>query len=290
MTARIFVRHRQAEIHEVEATGKMATGKSREQKFCFPRTTRRVVSVAHVINARVVDMYRVFESLDELVNIVEGAHGMPMTASCMVPRNEVLALLDELRNALPVEVDDAQDVLDKQDQILAEAAAQAEHTVATANAEATDMVEHARAEAERTLADADQRAADTIARAEADADHIVTKARDESDRTIALGNETYERAVAEGQAEQARLVSEAEVVSRANEEAHRIVDAANSESTRLRQECDDFVDSKLAQFEESLGGILRTVSADRTALRRGAGAVGSAGGAASSVRPRHYGD
>ena len=63
-------------------------------------------------------MYRVFESLDELVQHLEGAHGFPMTSNCVVPRHEMLALLDDLRNALPVEIDDAQDVLDKQDEIL----------------------------------------------------------------------------------------------------------------------------------------------------------------------------
>ncbi|MDN6130854.1 MAG: DivIVA domain-containing protein, partial [Corynebacterium casei] len=50
---------------------------------------------------------------------------------------------------------------------------------------------------------------------------------------------------------------------------------AHSESNRLRNECDEFVDSKLGEFEESLTGILRTVNSDRAALRRGAGASGS---------------
>ena len=63
-------------------------------------------------------MYRVFEALDELVQTVEQAYGVPMTVNCMVPRNEVLALLDDVRNAIPAELDDAQDVLDKQDEIL----------------------------------------------------------------------------------------------------------------------------------------------------------------------------
>ena len=62
-------------------------------------------------------MYRVFEALDELVQTLEQAYGVPMTANCMVPRNEMLGLLDDLRNALPVDLDDAQDVLDKQDAV-----------------------------------------------------------------------------------------------------------------------------------------------------------------------------
>src|SRR5258707_477131 len=52
-------------------------------------------------------MYRVFEALDELVTIVEEARGVPMTGSCVVPRGDVLELLDDVRDALPGEVDDA---------------------------------------------------------------------------------------------------------------------------------------------------------------------------------------
>ena len=46
----------------------------------------------------------------------------------------------------------------------------------------------------------------------------------------------------------------------------------------MRTECDDYVDSKLAEFEETLTGVLRTVSSDRSALRRGAGVSGGGRG------------
>lgn len=62
-----------------------------------------------------------------------------MTSNCLVPRHEMLALLDDLRNALPVEIDDAQDVLDKQDEIIRGAEERADNTINEANAQATDM-------------------------------------------------------------------------------------------------------------------------------------------------------
>ncbi|MBL3940611.1 DivIVA domain-containing protein, partial [Bacteroides thetaiotaomicron] len=77
----------------------------------------------------------------------------------------------------------------------------------------------------------------------------VERAHSESERLIASGNDQYQRAVEEGLAEQHRLVSESEVVRRANEEAPRVVDAAHADSNRLRAECDEFVDEKLAKFE-----------------------------------------
>ena len=63
-------------------------------------------------------MYRVFEALDELSAIVEEARGVPMTAGCMVPRGDVLELLDDIKDAIPGELDDAQDVLDARDAML----------------------------------------------------------------------------------------------------------------------------------------------------------------------------
>ena len=68
-------------------------------------------------------VYRVFESLDALVTVVEEARSLPMTSNCVVPRGEVLELLDDVREALPGELDDAQDVLDRRDELVDDAAA-----------------------------------------------------------------------------------------------------------------------------------------------------------------------
>ena len=228
-------------------------------------------------------MYRVFESLNEMVQIVDQAYGVPMTANCMVPRNEMQLLLDVLRNALPAELDDAQDVLDHQDEIIDEASERARTLVDDAEAEAEQTLAEAKNNAELTIEDAHARATSMVSNAQDEAQRIVDDARREAEavksraeaeaeRLIASGNDHYERSINEALAEQHRLVSEAEVVRRANEEAHRIVDAAHAESNQLRGKCDEFVDSKLAEFEASMSAVIRQISADRSALRRGAGA------------------
>lgn len=232
-----------------------------------------------------MSMYKVFEALDALVHNVERAYGVPMTSNCVVPRQDMLALLDDLRDALPAELDDAQDVLDHRDGVLREAEDKARLLVEDAEAEARDLLLRATEESDAMIDDATNHANSVVAKANDTADRTVTDARREADsvsdraqaeaeRLIESGNDSYRRAVSEGQAEQDRLVSEAEVVRRANEEAHRIVDGAHADSNKLRNECDEYVDSKLAEFETSLSTTLRSVSADRTALRRGAGATG----------------
>src|ERR687889_2010915 len=103
---------------------------------------------------RIAAVYRVFESLDALVTVVEEARGVPMTANCVVPRGDVLDLLDDVREALPGELDDAQDVLDRRDEIVEDATQEAEQTRSTALADAEQLVAEARAEAERMVAEA----------------------------------------------------------------------------------------------------------------------------------------
>ncbi|WP_018682081.1 DivIVA domain-containing protein [Actinokineospora enzanensis] len=223
-------------------------------------------------------MYKVFEAIDELVTIVEEARGLPMTSGCVVPRGDVLELLDEIRDALPAEVDDAQDVLDRKDEIVGGAEHQAEQTlskarleaeqaVAEARAEADRLVAEATAHADRLVADAQDEADRTVAAGRAEYESLVGRSQTEADRMIQAGRESYERAVEEGRFERDRLVSQTEVVQTAHQESARVVDAAADEANRQRADCDAYVDGKLAEFEDLLTHTLRTVGKGRIHLR-----------------------
>ena len=65
-------------------------------------------------------------------------------------------------------------------------------------------------------------------------------------------------------------MAQTEVVRTANAEAARIVESAEAEADRLRRECDAYVDAKLAEFEDTLGKALATVTRGRSQLWRGA--------------------
>ena len=92
-------------------------------------------------------MYRVFEALDELVTIVEEARSVPMTSGCVVPRGDVLELLDDVRDSVPSELDDAQDVLDQRDGMVSKAQAESQKAVTDAQSEADKTLSTARSEA-----------------------------------------------------------------------------------------------------------------------------------------------
>jgi vacuolar-type H+-ATPase subunit H len=96
---------------------------------------------------------------------VEGARAMPMSASCVVNRGQVLDLLDEVRSLLPHALAQADDVLGNKEDIVAEARDEAAAVLAQAATRAHELVsDHevyraAVAEADAVRADADSEAA-----------------------------------------------------------------------------------------------------------------------------------
>ncbi|MDI3388421.1 ATP synthase F0 subunit B [Streptomyces sp. B-S-A8] len=140
------------------------------------------------------------KKLDEIVEAVEGARSMPMSASCVVNRSELLARLEEVREALPGSLAQAQQVLGSGDQ----------------------LVEQARQEADR----------------------IIESAR----------------------AERGSLVSDTAVARQSQDEADRILAKARAEAEEIRQDADEYVDSKLANFEVVLTKTLGSVGRGREKL------------------------
>jgi cell division septum initiation protein DivIVA len=139
----------------------------------------------------------VHAKLDELTAVITNARAMPMSASCVVNRAEVLAQLDEMRALLPSELADAQRVIDDKGAVVAEGHAEAER-----------IIEAARGE-------------------------------------------------------RARLVARTEVAREATREAERTLGAAQADAERMRIEIDDYVDSKLANFEVVLHKTLKAVEKGR---------------------------
>ncbi|WP_103544277.1 DivIVA domain-containing protein [Streptomyces sp. SM1] len=140
------------------------------------------------------------KKLDEIVAAVSGARSMPMSASCVVNRADLLALLDEVRAALPDSLAQAQELIGGREQ----------------------MVEQARQEAERIIEGA--------------------------------------------HAQRGSLISDTEVARRSRSEADRILAEARKEAEEVRAEADDYVDSKLANFEVVLTKTIGSVGRGREKL------------------------
>ena len=87
-------------------------------------------------------------------------------------------------------------------------------------------------------------------------EEYLTKMRDDGDEILDAA-----RAHAE------RMVQRAEVVKSAEHRARRIIDGADAEARRLRLECEDFCDQKLAGFEIVLERTLKVVGSGREKLQ-----------------------
>lgn len=100
------------------------------------------------------------EKLSSAITMVEEARSVPLSASCVVHRAELLEILDEARNILPNDFAKAQNVLDARDAIVEEGRQSAEQLVAMAREEVSRMVEQtsivqaARDESQRILDEA----------------------------------------------------------------------------------------------------------------------------------------
>ena len=100
------------------------------------------------------------EKLNAAITLIEEARGVPLSASCVVHRGEILEILDGARVALPTDLDQAIEIISSRDLIIEEARTSAEHLIATAREDVSRMVEQtaivqsARDEAQRILDEA----------------------------------------------------------------------------------------------------------------------------------------
>ncbi|MFD3680201.1 ATP synthase F0 subunit B [Streptomyces sp. NPDC058613] len=140
------------------------------------------------------------KKLDEIVAAVGGARSMPMSASCVINRAELLAQLEEVRAALPGSLAQARELIGDREQ----------------------MVEEARREADRIIESA--------------------------------------------HSQRGSLISDTEVARRSQAEADRILEDARREAEEIRAEADDYVDSKLANFEVVLTKTIGSVDRGREKL------------------------
>jgi len=141
------------------------------------------------------------ELLRRISDLVAAARPMPLSASAMINKEEVLDLLDDVMARLPEELREARWLRKERDEYLA-----------------------------KVRADGDEITAAARARAE-------------------------------------RMVQRTEVVKAAEHRARRIVEGAEAEARRLRLECEDFCDQRLASFEIVLERTLEMVGQGRAKLQ-----------------------
>ncbi len=80
------------------------------------------------------------ERLDELTVLVEDAKSMPLSASCIVNRTQVLDLIEEIRQLLPESVHRADELLADREAVVQDGRREADRILERARTEADRMV------------------------------------------------------------------------------------------------------------------------------------------------------
>ena len=115
------------------------------------------------------------EKLSHLRELILNARAMPMSASCVINRGDVLAAIDDVIDHMPDEIADAQHVIDRSQSKIAEGEAEAGRILAEAREHASTLARHS--EVVRV-------AEDQAARMRADAEADAVALRRETDEFI----------------------------------------------------------------------------------------------------------
>jgi cell division septum initiation protein DivIVA len=206
--------------------------------------------------------YQTLAALEELAEVVESARGVPMSASCVVPRGHLLDLIEDVRDALPSELEDAQGVLDKREDLLAQAEERLAGAVEQGEVERERLVCAAREQATELLRSAQEHAGQQVAAAQAQAERILASARAEGQTVVAAAR-----------LEAARLVEGSEVHRAASAEAELIAGQARAQARQMAAEVEEYVDSRLASLTELLTRTMRQIDMGRQTLRERGGAT-----------------
>ena len=183
----------------------------------------------------------VYERLDDLVDLIEGARGVPLSDSCVVNRTITLELLDAVRALMPASLRDAATILADRDDVLEDAQREAESQVTAAREEADALMARARSEATALVASAQAQADELRGQGRADAEQTIERARLEAERMVGAD---IVRVEAE---RQARVVTQ----------------HAEADASRVRAEADIYVDKRLAHLEDTLRSALDQVGRGR---------------------------
>jgi len=212
-------------------------------------------------------VYRLYETVDELTTVIENARSVPMSGSCMVPRDHLLDLLDDLRESLPEDVQAAGAIVEQRTEILQQAQAEAERLTGRTRTEAEQLLATANRQRDDLLGTARRQRDELLTRARVEAEQLLEDAEAEADRLIAEGRAHREALIAEAVAEHERLITETEVYQGAVSRADELGAQTATDVARMRAEVDQYVDSRLADFGTTLERMLHSVETARSNLR-----------------------
>ncbi|MGW1065472.1 cell division initiation protein [Streptomyces aureus] len=201
------------------------------------------------------------KKLDEIVAAVGSARSMPMSASCVVNRAELLSMLEEVRQALPGSLAQAQELIGGREEMVERARQEAERIIETAHAERgslisdTEVARRSQNEADRILNESRKEAEEIRAEADDYVDSQLANFEVVLTKTLGSVGRGREKLLGTGPG--------------LDEEGYEDEDAPERsyDPDTLRRNADEYVDAKLGAFEAVLAKTLEAVGRGRDKLQ-----------------------
>ncbi|MFJ1900750.1 cell division initiation protein [Streptomyces sp. NPDC088115] len=203
------------------------------------------------------------KKLDEIVEAVGSARSMPMSASCVVNRADLLAMLEEVREALPGSLAQAAELIGGHEQLVEQARQEAGRIIEAAHAERgslisdTEIARRSQAEADRILGEARKEADEIRAEADEYVDSKLANFEVVLTKTIGSVDRGREKLLGRGQGFDEQGYEDPDFA----EAPERSADPAT-----LQRRADEYVDTKLGAFEAVLAKTLEAVGRGRQKL------------------------
>ena len=173
------------------------------------------------------------EMLEELEDMIENGKKSLMSGRVSVDKNELLAVIDELKSILPDEIIQANEYYKDS----------------------------------RELRDSAEHEADTmIAQANKEADEIVDKAQSDAEAIIADANSEADAIVKEAHRQQAELISEHRITQMATEQGNEIIGQANERAAEIIRAMKKYLDDKLNFVSDVLELTYNEIEANKKSI------------------------
>ena len=173
------------------------------------------------------------EMLEELEDMIENGKKSLMSGRVSVDKNELLAVIDELKSILPDEIIQANEYYKDS----------------------------------RELRDSAEHEADTmIAQANKEADEIVDKAQSDAEAIIADANSEADAIVKEAHRQQAELISEHRITQMATEQGNEIIGQANERAAEIKRAMKKYLDDKLNYVSDVLAKTYNEIEANKKSM------------------------
>jgi cell division septum initiation protein DivIVA len=157
------------------------------------------------------------EALEALEVMIKEARSVPLSASAVIPRADALKLLDEIKEELPREHQQARQILGERERVLGDA-----------NERASHIVQQAREERARLLANAE-----VVQAAEREAERIVDEATRQAEKLTHQADDYVDAKLANFEILLNKMLR---TIGRGREQLRRRLDAARPEVTPLELE------------------------------------------------------